>query len=77
MLSRCANTVCATAFKHFGTGRIYLTEGRSMAGMPLCDLVQQSYWLCDRCAQQYTLVFKNSLPVLVRLPDAKSRPQAA
>jgi hypothetical protein len=77
MLSRCANAACETTFKHFGAGRIYVTGGRSMAGMPLCDLVEQGYWLCDRCAQHYTLVFKNSLPVLVRLPNAKSGPQAA
>jgi hypothetical protein len=77
MLNKCANMVCETPFRHFGTGIIYLTGGRSMAGMPLHDLVQQGYWLCGRCAQQYTLVFENSLPLLVRLPNTRSRPQAA
>ena len=67
MLSHCANPECASPFLRLGQGRLFLVETEFEA--KLGDLIAptspytrrqarrlERYWLCDQCAQVWTLV---------------------
>ena len=68
MLSRCANSQCCKPFLRLREGKLFLVEtdrvnkpGES-AVPPFVRARQQQrcvehYWLCDDCAQQWTLVY--------------------
>lgn len=80
MLSHCANSQCARPFLRLGQGRLFLVETSSVANAR--DLPApasphsrhppqrvERYWLCDQCAQTWTLVHdRNQGIVLVALP---------
>jgi hypothetical protein len=61
MVSKCANPSCGTDFKYFRDGRIYEF---SVGGEGACKTAVESpgkgakrelFWLCQDCAQQFTL----------------------
>lgn len=67
MLSRCANSQCARPFLRLGQGRLFLVESESVAKVKDLTSVRspylrkparriERYWLCDRCAESWTLV---------------------
>ena len=61
MVSKCANPRCGTDFKYFREGRIYeFTVGdegacKTTSGAPLKGARRELFWLCQDCAQQFTL----------------------
>lgn len=80
MLSHCANSQCSKPFLRLGQGRLFLVETECVAKAgELIALPSpytrhqprrvQRYWLCDPCAQVWTLVHDhNHGIVLVPLP---------
>src|SRR5260370_39247337 len=68
MLSRCANVQCCKPFLRLTEGKLFLVETDRLtkpgepAVPPFVRARQQQrcvehYWLCDDCAQEWTLVF--------------------
>ena len=61
MVSKCANPNCGTDFKYFREGRIYEFavggEGvfRTSTEPPTKDAKRELFWLCQDCAQRFTL----------------------
>lgn len=80
MLSHCANSMCSRPFLRLRQGKLFLVEtefvGRSgeMRAPPAPHMRQQArrverYWLCDQCAEMWTLVHdRRQGIVLVALP---------
>ena len=80
MLSHCANSQCSRPFLRLGHGKLFLVETECVAksGEPTApsspSMRQQPrrverYWLCDQCAEVWTLVHdRNEGIVLVPLP---------
>lgn len=71
MLSRCANTSCGKPFLRLREGKLFLVEtgrkvrpGESVAPPFVRARKQQRlvehYWLCDCCAEQWTLAYGQS-----------------
>ena len=81
MLSHCANSQCARPFLRLGEGRLFQVETAGY-GVAAGDLTAQPsphlrhaprrverFWLCDQCAQVWTLVHdRNQGVVLAALP---------
>ncbi|MFZ0759325.1 MAG: hypothetical protein WAM69_05180 [Candidatus Sulfotelmatobacter sp.] len=80
MLSHCANSQCSRPFLRLRQGKLFLVETESLAESgeltpPSSPYMRKQprrverYWLCDRCAQVWTLVhdWKEGI-VLVPLP---------
>jgi len=93
MLSQCANSKCSKPFLRLREGKLFLVEtgrvtkpGESVAP-PFVRARQEQrqvehYWLCDRCAAQWTLVFDGERGIVLaplRRPAASvaSAPAAA
>ncbi len=61
MVSKCANPSCAMDFKYFREGRIYeftlSDEGacKTSSAFPAKGAKRELFWLCQNCAQQFTL----------------------
>lgn len=71
MLSRCANTNCGRPFLRLREGKLFLVEtgrkiqrGEAVAPPFVRARKQQRlvehYWLCDSCAEQWTLAYDES-----------------
>ena len=69
MLSQCANVQCSKPFLKLREGKLFLVETDRVArpgvsaGPPFVRARQQPrqvehYWLCDECAQQWTLLYE-------------------
>lgn len=67
VLSRCANAQCSKPFLRLGQGRLFLIETGPVANpgdltpprSPYARIPPrhvERYWLCDQCAQSWTLV---------------------
>lgn len=62
MVSRCANPKCSTEFKYFREGRLYeFTAGcdgswRTLSEAPGKVARRELFWLCQHCAQFYTMI---------------------
>jgi hypothetical protein len=79
MLSHCANSQCSRPFLRLGQGKLFLVETEFVAKLgeltaPSSPNMRQHprrverYWLCDQCAQVWTLVHdRNQGVVLVPL----------
>lgn len=82
MLSHCANPQCSTPFLRLRQGKLFLveTEGLAQAGRPKSSASAQiripprrveRYWLCDQCADVWTLVHELDQGIaLMPLPRA-------
>jgi len=68
MLSQCANSQCGRPFLRLGEGKLFLVETECVAGTeektarPSARMRQiqqqvERYWLCDQCAQVWTMVY--------------------
>ena len=79
MLSHCANSQCSRPFLRLRQGKLFLVEtefvGRSgeLRAPPAPHMRQprrvERYWLCDKCAEVWTLVHdRRQGIVLVALP---------
>jgi hypothetical protein len=80
MLSHCANSQCSRPFLRLGQGKLFLVETECVAKSgeltpPSSPHMRQQprrverYWLCDLCAEAWTLVHDwNQGIVLVPLP---------
>jgi hypothetical protein len=80
MLSHCANSQCGRPFLRLGEGKLFLVEAECTATpgdlrAPLSAHARlqprrvERYWLCDQCAEVWTLVHdRNQGIVLVPVP---------
>ena len=85
MLSHCANPQCSRPFLRLRQGKLFLVETDSTtksgeakapapAQMRLRPRQVDRYWLCDQCAEAWTLVQERNLGiVLVPLRRAPTR----
>lgn len=61
MVAKCANPNCSTEFKYFREGRLYeFTAGengcwKSLSEAPGKSAKRELFWLCQDCAQFYTI----------------------
>jgi hypothetical protein len=82
MLSHCANSKCSRPFLRLRQGKLFLVEtefvGRAADTQPAPLMRQhprrvERYWLCDQCAEIWTLVHDRGRGiVLVALPQPVS-----
>src|SRR5712671_7901919 len=82
MLSHCANVQCSKPFLQLGDGKLFLVETERVARLRELTAPHSSYrreqarrveryWLCDQCAQVWTLVHDRQQGViLLPLPRA-------
>ena len=67
MLSHCANSQCSKPFLRLGQGRLFLVETEPLPNAGELTPIRnpyvrakprhvERYWLCDECAQTWTLV---------------------
>jgi|SRR5580698_4490584 hypothetical protein len=79
MLSHCANSQCSRPFLRLGQGKLFLVEAGCVAKSgevtATSSRMRQSvrrverYWLCDQCAEVWTLVRDRSQAIeLMPLP---------
>jgi len=84
MLSHCANSKCGRSFVRLAEGRLFLVESRKegQSGDSMIAPTRhwrktppqvERYWLCDQCAEAWTLVQDRNGIVLLPLPPAPSR----
>jgi hypothetical protein len=76
MLSHCANSQCARPFLRLRQGKLFLVETECVAkpgeltALSSPHMRVERYWLCDQCAEAWTLVHDRSLGImLVPLPQ--------
>ena len=89
MLSHCANSQCGRPFLRLGQGKLFLVEAecaatpRELRAPPSAHARLQPrqverYWLCDQCAQVWTLVHDRDRGIaLVPLPRLPVGPRTA
>jgi hypothetical protein len=75
MLSRCANSQCSKPFLRLGQGKLFLVERDSLTKTgtpgPPSRLTRpqlrrvERYWLCDECAEAWTLVYDRKDGILL------------
>ncbi len=76
MLSCCANTQCSRPFLRLRQGKLFLVETESIAkpagvttsaspSMRLQSRRVDRYWLCDQCAEVWTLVHERSQGIVL------------
>lgn len=76
MLSHCANPRCARPFLRLRQGKLFLVETEFVAklGKPAAPSSPQMrrpprhverYWLCDQCAEAWTLVHERSRGIVL------------
>jgi hypothetical protein len=85
MLSHCANSLCGRPFLRLGQGKLFLVateygvKAAGSAAHPSSRMRQQPrglerYWLCDQCAEVWTLVHDRKQGIaLVPLRRAPTR----
>jgi hypothetical protein len=74
MLSKCANPECSETFLYFRGGKLFrwdgvnglIEQGSTSFGKRPARKVE-FFWLCRKCAKQYTVVFRPGRGVTVRL----------
>jgi len=75
MLSKCANPVCSEIFRYLHQGKIFCLaptpEIEVAAGMPN-PVLEERFWLCERCAKEMTLIWGGAQVTLVRLPTREA-----
>jgi hypothetical protein len=61
MLAKCSNSSCSASFRFLHSGRLFHFEkriahsGPETAATGFCSGVEM-FWLCERCAAEFTLV---------------------
>jgi hypothetical protein len=74
VLSKCANPACLARFHYLHQGRIFNIETGTVSseknGSPTRRI--EHFWLCERCAQTFTVVLENGVvttrPLHLELP---------
>ena len=88
MLSQCANSQCKKPFLRLRDGKLFLVETERLArkgesvSPPFVRARRQQrhvehYWLCDQCAEQYTLIYDRARGIALvplRRPVTSERP---
>ena len=58
MVSTCANPKCSVPFRTLHTGRLFLVDPRERQRGVSNEVKRlDCYWLCDHCAELFTLEF--------------------
>ena len=69
MLSKCANPACSARFHYLHEGRIFNIETGTASsqrnGLPIRKI--EHFWLCERCAQTFTVMLENGVVTTRRL----------
>lgn len=72
MLSKCSNPKCSSVFLYLHEGKLFRYEtadrshGDSNGGFKKSMGRMEYFWLCDDCASQMTLTFKDGEGVAIR-----------
>jgi hypothetical protein len=70
MLSKCANPECSEILRYLHQGKIFCLaptpEVESLAG-GMYSVLQERFWLCDRCSKEMTLIWGGTRVELVPL----------
>ncbi len=63
MLSKCANPTCLSRFRYLHEGRIFniVMAALSSESNRAATRKIEHFWLCERCAQTFTVVLENGL----------------
>lgn len=71
MLSKCANPECPEILRYLHKGKIFCfaptPEVQSVTGIH--PVLEERFWLCERCSKEMTLVWGGTQVRLVRLPS--------
>ena len=71
MLSKCANPECFETFRYLHQGRVFrLTPTPSVRATAAApgSLLNERFWLCDRCAQTMTMTWDGKRANVAQLP---------
>jgi hypothetical protein len=74
MLSKCANPTCLARFHYLHEGRIFNIETAIASSKGKASPIRkiEHFWLCERCAQTFTVAIENgvvtTLPLRHELP---------
>ena len=80
MVSKCANPECSAKFLYLHQGKIYLlTPPRELENMSEHEwgLLEERFWLCDRCCKTLKVVWGGKQPELVPLVEVATPPPPA
>jgi hypothetical protein len=69
VLSKCANPACLARFHYLHQGRIFNIETGAVSsdrGRPPTRKIEH-FWLCERCAQTFTVMLENGVVTTRRL----------
>lgn len=72
MLSKCANPGCSEQFRYLHEGKLFqlaATPAIASSGVPF-EVLQERFWLCDRCSKSLSLVWDGNRARIVKLPAA-------
>ena len=63
MLSKCANPACLSRFHYLHEGRIFNIEMTTLSSESnsAANRKIEHFWLCERCAQTFTVVQENGV----------------
>ncbi|MGC1450876.1 MAG: hypothetical protein WA830_12640 [Candidatus Sulfotelmatobacter sp.] len=70
MLSKCTNPDCSETFRYLHLGKIFClaaTPEIQAATETLNPVLEERFWLCERCSKEMTLVWGGTQVKLVRL----------
>lgn len=74
--SKCANAECSTPFD-YRRGRFFRFQREPQDGSGASPSGVEHFWLCDRCASTYTIVYLHGHGVLAELESFRVRPERA
>jgi hypothetical protein len=73
MLSKCANPGCVERFRYLHQGKLFymhpIPELREFV-QKTCEHPYERFWLCDVCAQKFTLIWDGLNARVVDLPPS-------
>ena len=74
MLSKCANLDCSETLRYLHLGKIFClapTPEIQAATETVNPVLEERFWLCERCSKELTFVWGGTQAKLVRLPTKK------
>lgn len=77
MLSKCANPECSAVLRYLHQGKIFYlapTPDVQIAMGMQCAALHERFWLCDRCAQEMTVVWSGTDAEVAPLPSKPPDP---
>lgn len=79
MLSKCANPKCSETLRYLHQGKTFslapTPEVQAVTGM--LPMLEERFWLCERCSKEMSLVWGGAQVKLVALPKKRSKARAS